>query len=106
MLDHRVVSLNGISCKFFFTKLNICEVVTGPINFLDLGTTCVGNLVAFVTTLIRGRLNIESGARDALSIVGCRKLTILNEINENEVTTGNNDTIVMLSNGPLNIFMR
>ena len=73
--------------SFSLEQFNICEGVTKSINIPALGITCVGNLMDFVTTLISGRLDLESEARDYFNILGCRKLRIINEINRNEVTT-------------------
>ena len=39
-----------------------------------VGISCVANLVIFVTSLIRGRLDLEIGARDALDILASPKL--------------------------------
>jgi len=47
-------SLTGIA----FGQLDISETVTGSVSFPDLGITCIGNLVVFFTSFIRGRLDL------------------------------------------------
>ena len=44
------------------------ETVTGSVaSFPDVGITCIGNLGIFITSLLRGRLDLELAARDVLA---------------------------------------
>ena len=51
-------------------QLEVDEIVTGSASFPVLGITCLGNLVVFITSLIRGRLDIEMAARDVVATEG------------------------------------
>ena len=97
--------------SFCFAQLDLSEGVTRSINFHTLVITCVGNLAVFVTSLIRGRLDLEMGARDVLDILESRKLVIINGKIETGLITLSDRTlkyisVVILSNGTPNYSMR
>ena len=70
----------GWLSSFVFAQFDISEGVTGSVDFPALGITCVANLAVFVTSLIRGRLDLEIGARDVLDIVVSPKMLINNKM--------------------------
>jgi len=101
----------GWLSSFTMAQLDISEGITGSVNFPALGITCLGNLAVFVTSLIRGRLDLEIGARDVLDILKSPKLEIVNGIKHGSgLTTCEGDlqtaSVVMLSNGTPNWSMR
>ena len=59
----------GWLCNTALAQLEISERVTGSANFPDIGIAFIGNLAVFVTSLLRGRLDLEMemGARDILA---------------------------------------
>lgn len=65
----------GWFSTFALAQFEISEGVTGSLNnFPTLGITCVGNLALFVTSIIRGRLDLEMGTRDIIDILSTPKL--------------------------------
>lgn len=101
-----------LACSVSFCFAQLSEGFTGSVNFpSSLAITCVGNLAVFVATLIRGRLDLEIGARDALGILLGQELTVLKDRNDRyALTTRETDLrgvdVVMLSNGRPNSSVR
>ena len=83
--------------SFCFAQLDLSEGVTRSVNFPTLVITCVGNLAVFVTSLIRGRLDLEIGARDVLDILASCKLVIINGMIETGLTTLYDRTLKYIS---------
>ena len=48
-------------------QLELSEAVTGFVNFPKVGISCVGNLVVLITSISKGRLDLEMGVRDVLA---------------------------------------
>ena len=80
LLIIRLLCCLGWFSTFAFAQSDISEGVSGMLNFPTLGVTCLGNLSVFITSLIRGRLDTEIGARDALDILASPKLKNINGI--------------------------
>jgi len=58
--------LGCLSCVALAQEIS--GTVSGSVaNFPDVGITCLGNLAIFVTSLLRGRLDLEVAARDVLA---------------------------------------
>lgn len=55
--------LSGIA----LAQLEFSEAVTGSVIFPDGAIACLGNLAVFLTSLLRGRLDLENGVRDVLA---------------------------------------
>lgn len=110
LLMIQLVCWLGWLSSFAIAQFDISEGVTGSVNFPTLGITCVANLAVFVTSLIRGRLDLEIGARDALHILAGRKLQKIDGMNGNGLTTTEGSlrgaSVVMLSNGAPNSSIR
>lgn len=90
----------GWLCNTVHSQGEISESVTGSASFPDLGITCIGNAAVFITSLLRGRLDLDMGARDVLATITGPKL---NDINGFGVTTCRKGeyrkaSVVMLSN--------
>lgn len=50
------------------------EGVSGSVSIPDVAFTCIGNLAVFMTAFMRGRLDMENGARDVLATTRGPKL--------------------------------
>lgn len=74
----------GWLCNTVYSEGQLSESVTGSASFPDLGITCIGNAAVFITSLLRGRLDLEMGARDALATITGPKL---NDIEGSGITT-------------------
>lgn len=85
----------------------IGEEVTGSSNVPGIGLACLGNLAVFVTSLLRGRLDLELGGRDVLATMRGPKLE---DINDGFGLTTSTDytqvSVVMLSNRAPNLSMK
>jgi hypothetical protein len=57
----------GWLCNIALAQLEISESVTGSANFPAIGIAFLGNLAVFITSLLRGRLDLEMVARDVLA---------------------------------------
>lgn len=83
------------------------EEVTGSANVPGIGLACLGNLAVFVTSLLRGRLDLELGGRDVLATMRGPKLE---DINNGFGHTTSADyskvSVVMLSNCAPNLSMK
>lgn len=55
-------------------QMRLGETVTGSLSLPGIGIACIGNLAVFVTSLLRGRLDLEMGARDVLATMRGPKL--------------------------------
>lgn len=95
--------LSGIAVA----QLELSETVTSFVSFPDLGITCLGNLAVFFTSMYRGRLDLEMGARDVLATITGPKL---GSINGYGLTTCKGDlkmaSVVMLSTSTPNSSIR
>ena len=70
------------------------ETVTGSVaTFPDVGITCIGNLGIFITSLLRGRLDLEVAARDVLATVRVAQLLPIHRFG---LTTCNNMRMFLL----------
>jgi hypothetical protein len=67
-------------------QLELSEAVTGFVNFPEVGISCIGNLAVFITSVSKGRLDLEMGARDVLATLrGSKLYDIKNGANLNPV---------------------
>jgi hypothetical protein len=69
----------GWLCNIVFAQFEVSETVTGSASFPDVGITSLGNLAVFITSLLRGRLDLEMGARDLMATITGPKLYDINE---------------------------
>lgn len=79
-------------------QLEFSEAVTGSASFPDVGIACLGNLAVFITSLLRGRLDLEIGARDVLATNRGPKLK---DISGFGLSTRYAPDVIMLSNNML-----
>jgi hypothetical protein len=89
-------------------QMQLGEEVTGSVNNLpSVGIACIGNLAMFVTSLLRGRFDLEMGARDVLATMRGHKLEDIN--NGFGLTTPKDyhkASVVMLSSHTPNLSIR
>ena len=60
------------------STIALAQLVTGSTNFCTIGIACIDNFAVFVTSLLRGRLNLEMGAMDALAMIRSPKIEYVN----------------------------
>jgi len=84
-------------------QLEFSEAVTGSASFPDVGIACIGNLAVFITSLLRGRLDLEIGARDVLATNRGPKLKGISRFG---LRTRYAPDVVMLSNNMSHPSMR
>ena len=48
-----------------FGHLELSDSVSDAVRFLDLGITCLGNLAIFYSSILRGGIYLDMGAKDA-----------------------------------------
>lgn len=103
----KLIGLLGWLSGFAVAQLELSETVTSSANFPELGITCLANLAVFFTSLYRGRLDLEMGARDVLATITGPKLE---NINGDGLTTCRGDpkaaSVVMLSTSTPNSSLR
>ena len=63
------------------------EAVAGFVNFPEVGISCVGNLAVLITSISKGRLDLELGVRDVLASIRGPKLHKINKEKEVGWTT-------------------
>ena len=94
----KLIGLLGWLSGIAVAQLELSETVTGFVSFPDIGITCLGDLAIFFTSLYRGRLHLEMGARDVLATITGPKME---SINGYGLTTCKGDlksaSVVMLS---------
>jgi hypothetical protein len=69
----------GWLCNIALAQFEISESVTGSANFPAIGIAFLGNLAVFITSLLRGRLDLEMGARDVLATLRGPQLYPIND---------------------------
>lgn len=74
LLIVKLIGCLGWLSNIAFAQLELGEAVTASVSFPDVGMSCIGNLATFVTTALRGRLDLEMGARDVLATLRGPKL--------------------------------
>nr|ABK24775.1 unknown [Picea sitchensis] len=83
------------------------ETVTGSLSLPGIGIACIGNLAVFVTSLLRGRLDLEMGARDVLATMRGPKLEdISNGFGRTTSNVYKKVSVVMLSSHTPNLSIR
>ena len=78
LLIVKLVLWFGWFCSIALAQLEISEALTGSVDLPVLGIACIGNIAVFITCLIRGRLDIENGAKEVLTTLTSPKLMPIN----------------------------
>eukprot|EP01018_Ginkgo_biloba_P005379 Gb_27442 [translate_table: standard] len=60
------------------SQLELSEAVSSSVSFMDAGIVSLGHIAVFATTVLRGRLDLEMGARDVLATIRGPKLEDIN----------------------------
>lgn len=115
LLIVKLVLWFGWFCSIALAQLEISEALTGSVDLPVLGIVCIGNISVFITCFIRGRLDIENGAKEVLTTLTGPKLVPINgnmNVDKGPMTTlaekrgVEGASVVMLSNGTPNSSMR
>lgn len=99
-------------CNLAFAQLESGEAVRGSANFPDLGFAIAGNFGVFITSFLRGKLDLELGARDILATLRGPKLYEINDgfglttCEESPENRFGKASVVMLSYNPPNSSMK
>ena len=73
-----VVWLGWLSCVAV-GQLELSEAVTGFVNFPEVGISCIGNLAVLITSISKGRIDLELGVMDVLESIRGPKLHEINK---------------------------
>jgi len=65
----KLVCCLGWLSAIAFGQFQLSESVSGAVSFPDLMITCLGNLAVFYSSILRGGLYLEMGAKDALTMI-------------------------------------
>ena len=98
-------------------QLELSEAVAGFVNFPEVGISCVGNLAVLITSISKGRLDLELGVRDVLASIRGPKLHEINKgfgwttckeskDHEKDSKDYENASVIMLSSSKPNSSMR
>ena len=60
-------------------QLELSEDVAGFVNFPEVGISCVDNLAVLITSISKGRIDLELGVRDVLESVRGPKMHAINK---------------------------
>ena len=60
-------------------QLELSEAIAGFVNFPKVGISCVSNLAVLITSISKGRIDLELGVRDVLESVRGPKLHTINK---------------------------
>lgn len=74
----RLIVWLGWVSNIALAQMELSQAVTGSVEFHGINLACMGNLAVFVTSLLRGRLDLEMGARDVLATMRGPKLVEIN----------------------------
>lgn len=87
-------------------QLELSESITGFVNFPEVGISSIGNLAVLITSISKGRLDLEMGVRDVLATVRGPKLHKINEVGLATSEDYKKASVVMLSSSKPNSSVR
>lgn len=83
-----------------WSQLELSDAVTSSVSFLDAGVVSLGHIAIFTTAILRGRLDLEIAARDAMATIRGARLQEVEDLNGLGLTSDTDlrfASVVMLS---------